>query len=81
MTQVNQNVHILLPEEDLKMLRAIANRENQSVGEMIRKAIRKVYRLTDRSTKMKILGDLQKHSELQMVDWETVKQDLLKRYE
>lgn len=77
----HQNVHILLPHQLLQLLRGRAKREQVSIGELIRRAVKQVYAVAEPSAKRKAFQRLAGHHELQMTDWDTVKADLLKRYE
>jgi hypothetical protein len=78
---LDQNIHILLPKEDLKILKRHAQQEKKSLAELIRRAIRKVYGKTEPSKRAQAFERLSQRSELVMEDWQTVKEDLLKRYD
>lgn len=44
---LNRRTNILLDEETHNLLVSIANRENTSIGDLVRRAIEKVYRQRD----------------------------------
>ena len=77
----DQNVHVLLPKSDLQLLRRYAISEKRSVGELIRRAIKRVYGATEPNKRREAFERLSQHSELKMEDWSQVKQDLLRRYD
>lgn len=77
----DQSIHLLLPKEDLQLLKRQAHKEKKSVGELIRQAIRKLYSSTQPHLKKEAFERLAKHDELRMEDWTHVKKDLLRRYE
>ena len=76
-----QNLHLLLPKEDLKILKRYAQLEKKSVGELIRRAVRQVYGRTEPVKKREVFRRLAGRSELVMENWDKVKKDLLRRYE
>ena len=75
-----QNVHLLLPKEDLQYLKRYSQTEKKSVGELIRLAVRKVYGKTEPGKREEAFQRLSKRNELAMEDWQKVKGDLLRRY-
>ena len=80
-SQTLQNIHILIPKDELKLLKSQAQRSRKSVGEMIRQAIRKVYGPMEPSKRQAAFQRLAHQKALVMEDWSQVKKDLLKRYE
>lgn len=78
---LDQNIHLLLPKQELQLLKRRARVERKSVAELIRQAIKKVYGMVDSQKRREAFSRLSKHSELAMDDWDLVKKDLLRRYE
>lgn len=81
MRHASQNVHIILPYDDLRLLRQSARAQKRSVAELIRQAIRKVYGGVSVSEKQQAAARLAKHRDLHMDDWSKVKAELHKRYD
>jgi hypothetical protein len=78
---VNQNIHLLLPKDDLNLLKRRSKQEKKSIGELIRLAIKSVYGKTPPQDRQAAFERLAKLKDLKMDDWDQVKKDLLKRYE
>ncbi len=78
---LKQNIHLLLPQEDLKLLKRRSKQEKKSVGELIRLAIQTVYGKALPQDKLLAFERLAKQQDLKMDDWDKVKQDLMRRYE
>ena len=74
-------MHLLLAKEDLQILQRRAQAEKKSVGELIRRAIKKVYGVPEPDKKREAFAWLAQRNELVMDDWDQVKEELLKRYE
>lgn len=79
--EFNRNVHILLPKQDVDLLKRRSRVERKSLAELIRKAIRIVYGAADPSERQEAVERLSARNELAMEDWISVKKDLLHRYE
>lgn len=79
-TALNQ-VHVLLPGQDLKQLKKLAKNQKKSIGELIRQAVRKTYGTIEPVEREGAFERLSLRNELQMDSWDKVKKDLLKRYE
>lgn len=78
---LDQNIHILLPKPDLDLLKRRARAERKSLAELIRRAIRFAYGAAEPGERREAFKRLSGRSELAMEDWDTVKKDLLRRYE
>ena len=78
---IQQNIHLLLPEQDLRTLKRQSRLQKQSVAALIRDAIRKTYGGIDPDQRSQALQRLLQRDELKMENWKAVKKDLLKRYE
>jgi len=77
----DQNIHLLLPKQELELLKRRARAERKSVAELIRQAIKKVYGMIEPQKRREVFSRISKRSELEMTDWEEVKKDLHRRYE
>ena len=76
----HQNIHLLLPKEELKVLRLHSKKQRKSIAELIRFAVKKVYGHTEPDKRWEAYQRLMRSDELKMDDWAQVKRELSGRY-
>lgn len=81
MSELNQNIHLLLPKKELDSLRKMAKKRNQSVGSLIREAIHRMYWVADQDERVQVFERLKNRKELGMDDWDQVKKELTCRFQ
>lgn len=78
---MSHQIHILLPEGDLKILKSYSQKEKRSVAELIRQAVKKVYGPVEPTRRQEAFQRLSQRNDLPMEDWKEVKKSLLNRYD
>ena len=78
MQKLSEKVQILLPPDELQMLKKITHTTHQSLGELVRRALRVCYLERKPLAKRLQAAEALKQMNLPVSDWQSMKQEIVR---
>lgn len=80
MSVLTKRAQILFSPEEYQLLKKLAVSTKSSVGELVRRAVKKQYQAVGRKEKIEAAGRLCRKKELPVEDWEKIEGEIMQRW-
>ncbi len=80
MSVLTKRTQILFSPEEYQLLKKLAVSTKSSVGELVRRAVKKQYQAVGRKEKIEAAGRLCRKKELPVEDWEKMEGEIMQRW-
>lgn len=80
MSVLTKRTQILFSPEEYQLLKKLAVSTKSSVGELVRRAVRKQYQIAGRKEKIEAAARLCRKKELPVQDWEKMEEEIMQRW-
>lgn len=80
MSVLTKRAQILFSPEEYQLLKKLAVSTKSSVGELVRRAVKKQYQAVGRKEKIEAAGRLCRKKELPVEDWEKMEGEIMQRW-
>ena len=80
MSVLTKRAQILFSPEEYELLRKLAASTRSSVGELVRRAVKKQYQIVERKEKIEAAERLCRKKELPMEDWTKMEGEIMQRW-
>lgn len=80
MSVLTKRTQILFSPEEYQLLKKLAVSTKSSVGELVRRAVRKQYQIAGRKEKIEAAARLCRKKELPVGDWEKMEEEIMQKW-
>lgn len=80
MSVLTKRTQILFSPEEYQLLKKLAVSTKSSVGELVRRAVRKQYQIAGRKEKIEAAARLCRKKELPVQDWEKMEEEIMQKW-
>lgn len=80
MSVLTKRAQILFSPEEYQLLKKLAVSTKSSVGELVRRAVKKQYQTVGRKEKIEAAGRLCRKKELPVEEWEKMEGEIMQRW-
>lgn len=80
MSVLTKRAQILFSPEEYQLLKKLAVSTKSSVGELVRRAVKKQYQIVGRKEKIEAAARLCRKKELPVEDWEKMEEGIMQRW-